>query len=146
MGISSRLFKKGDKAQSKEEVKLSEKTTPENGSAIQTSADSGVTTPQTSHHSFIYPDGDFRKSAINQVLDIKCDVMVNWLHQQQLENMWTGSGPSEGVVLKKSRDNFTCCPPELEDTRTDFFDAVRALNVKVRFSGGAKRKKKTNVR
>lgn len=93
---------------------------------------SAFTTPRQSRPASIYPEGDFRRSAITQVIDIKCDVMVNWLHQQQLESMWTSGGPSEGVVLKKSRDSFTCCPPELSDTRTDFYDAVRALNVKVR--------------
>ena len=75
--------------------------------------------------------GDFRNSTMDEITDIKCDVMVNWLHQQQLEAMWASDGPGEGVVLKKTRENFTCCPGDLANYRNDFFDAVRALNVRV---------------
>ena len=64
-------------------------------------------------------------------MEVKADVMINWLHQQQLEKMWANGGQSEGVVLKKSRDNYTCCPPELAHYQGDLFDAVRALNVRV---------------
>ena len=64
-------------------------------------------------------------------MEIKADVMVNWLHQQQLERMWTNGGQGEGVILKKNRDNFTSCPQELQHYRGDLFDAVQKLNVRV---------------
>ena len=64
-------------------------------------------------------------------MNIKGDVMVNFLHHQQQERMWANGGQSEGVVLKKSRDNYICCPPELSHYQGDFYDAVRALNVRV---------------
>ena len=95
---------------------------------------SGSGTPRysLSRPASLYPTGDFRNSAMDDIRDIKADVMINWLHQQQLEKMWGNGGQSEGVVLKKSRDNYTCCPPELANYQGDFFDAVRALNVRVR--------------
>ena len=64
-------------------------------------------------------------------MEIKADVMVNWLHQQQLERMWTNGAMGEGVVLKKSRDSYTSCPADLSTYQDDLFDAVCKLNVRV---------------
>lgn len=63
--------------------------------------------------------------------EIKCDVMVNWLYQQQMERLWTAGGPDEGVVLKKSRGIYTCCPPDLIEEQYGFCKSVEALNVRV---------------
>jgi hypothetical protein len=78
-----------------------------------------------------YPQGDFRNSAYDEILDIKSDVMVNYLHQQQLEKLWTIGNPTEGVVLKKSRANYTCSPEILHKEVGGFFDMVAAMNVRV---------------
>ena len=78
-----------------------------------------------------YPQGDFRNSAYEDILDIKSDVMVNYLYQQQLERMWTIGNPTEGVVLKKSRANYTCSPEILHREVGGFFDVVAAMNVRV---------------
>ena len=56
--------------------------------------------------------------------------MVNYLHQQQLEKMWSNGGIEEGVMLKKARDEFACSPKDLRQQREGFFDAVKQLNVK----------------
>ena len=85
----------------------------------------------TSFHSSIFPVGDFRNNGVLELRDIKCDVMVNWLYQQQMEMLWTAGDADEGVVLKKGRGAYTCCPPELMDEPYGFFRAVEALNVKV---------------
>jgi hypothetical protein len=79
----------------------------------------------------MYPQGDFRNSALEEVLDIKSDVMVNWLHQQQMEKLWTSDMPSEGVVLKKTRGNYTCSPGILHREVGGLFDQVVAMNVRV---------------
>jgi hypothetical protein len=94
---------------------------------------SGIATPRSyvSRAPSTYPEGDFRNGGMDDIIEIKCDVMVNWLHQQQLELMWTTGAPGEGVVLKKTRDAFTSCPYELSSERGDLFDAVRRLNVRV---------------
>lgn len=67
----------------------------------------------------------------NDMNDVKCDVMVNYLHQQQEERFWTSRSVEEGVVLKKSRGVYTCCPAELADRRNGFLEAVEQLNVRV---------------
>jgi hypothetical protein len=84
-----------------------------------------------SRRSSQYPQGDFRNSAIEEVLDIKSDIMVNFLHQQQMERLWTSHMPSEGVVLKKSRGNYTCSPYILRREIGGLFDQVVTMNVKV---------------
>jgi hypothetical protein len=89
-------------------------------------------TPLSSRPSSLYPAGDFRNSPRESVLDIKADVMLSWLYKQQLERLWTEGAPNEGVVLKKSRGNFTCCPDTLKNERDGFFDQVIGMNVKVR--------------
>lgn len=63
--------------------------------------------------------------------DLKCDVMVNYLHQQQQERLWTMHGEDEGVVLKKSRGEYTCCPADLNDVQDGLARAVETLNVRV---------------
>jgi hypothetical protein len=78
-----------------------------------------------------YPEGDFRNTPKENILDIKCDVMVSWLHQQQLERLWGNGCHGEGVVLKKSRERYTAHPDFLKTERGGFFDQVVALNVKV---------------
>ncbi|KAK8210886.1 glycosyl transferase family group 2-domain-containing protein [Phyllosticta capitalensis] len=62
--------------------------------------------------------------------DIKCDVMVNWLHSQQEEKLWCTGEPEEGVVLKKSRGEYACCPSDLADEENGFLSAVQELNVR----------------
>lgn len=68
---------------------------------------------------------------MEEINEIKCDVMVNWLHSQQEEKLWTTGEPEEGVVLKMSRGKYTCSPPDLADEPVGFFKAVETLNVRV---------------
>lgn len=78
-----------------------------------------------------YPTGDFRNSSVQQVADLKADVMSNWLYHQQQERMWTHGGWDEGVILKRSKDDYVCYPPILQQQRNGFFDSVKKLSVKV---------------
>ncbi|KAE8454018.1 hypothetical protein EG329_007794 [Mollisiaceae sp. DMI_Dod_QoI] len=82
----------------------------------------------SSRPSSIYPAGDFRNATRQSILDIKSDVMVNWLHQQQLERLWGMENGREGIVLKKSKGDFTCSPPALRSNL--FFNQVVAMNVR----------------
>ena len=79
----------------------------------------------------LYPVGDFRNATVEEINDIKCEVMVNWLYSQQEEKLWTTGEEDEGVVLKKSRGMYTCSPADLADEQSGFFQAVQELNVKV---------------
>jgi hypothetical protein len=45
--------------------------------------------------------------------------------------MWTRGDPTEGVVLKKGRANYTCSPDILHREVGGFFDMVAAMNVRV---------------
>ena len=66
--------------------------------------------------------------------DIKHEVMVNYLYQQQCSHLWVsdGSGEIEGVLLRKSRGQYMACPPQLGNS--PFAIACAALNVQVRFA------------
>ncbi|KAI9841998.1 MAG: hypothetical protein M1838_003325 [Thelocarpon superellum] len=63
--------------------------------------------------------------------DIKHEVMVNYLYQQQCSQMWVSdqSGHLEGVLLRKSRGNYMACPPDLASS--EFLRACSVLNVHV---------------
>ena len=63
--------------------------------------------------------------------EIKHEVMVNYLYQQQCANLWLsdGSGEIEGVLLRKTRGQYMACPPEL--CTSPFATACAALNVQV---------------
>lgn len=63
--------------------------------------------------------------------DIKHEVMVNYLYQQQCANLWVsdGSGEIEGVLLRKSKNHYMACPPQLGGSQ--FALACAALNVQV---------------
>ena len=63
--------------------------------------------------------------------DIKHEVMVNYLYQQQCANLWVsdGSGEVEGVLLRKSWGQYMACPPQLGTTSLAV--ACAALNLQV---------------
>lgn len=63
--------------------------------------------------------------------DIKHEVMVNYLYQQQCSQLWVsdGSGEIEGVLLRKSKNTYMACPPQLGNS--PFAAACAALNVQV---------------
>lgn len=59
------------------------------------------------------------------------EIMVSYLYQQQCANLWImdSSGTREGVMLRKSRDNYLACPPALADS--PFARACAQFNVLV---------------
>jgi hypothetical protein len=61
--------------------------------------------------------------------DIKHEVMVNYLYQQQCSHLWVsdGSGEIEGVLLRKARGQYMACPPQL--VNSPFAMACTTLNV-----------------
>ncbi|KAL2150159.1 hypothetical protein VTH82DRAFT_7835 [Thermothelomyces myriococcoides] len=70
------------------------------------------------------------RSTGSSVLDeIKHEVMVNYLYQQQCSHLWIsdGSGEIEGVLLRKTRGQYLACPPQL--VNSPFAMACTALNV-----------------
>jgi hypothetical protein len=64
--------------------------------------------------------------------DIRHEVMVNHLFQQQCANLWLdleNPSDSEGVVLRKSKGTYLTCPPNLIDSF--LANACRELNLQV---------------
>jgi hypothetical protein len=63
--------------------------------------------------------------------DIRHEVMVNYLYQQQCSHMWVSDGSSEmeGVLLRKSRNTYMACPQELGNSQ--FAAACASMNVQV---------------
>lgn len=59
--------------------------------------------------------------------------MCSWLYQRQMEKQYvTGLLPGEGVVIKKGKNNYACCPPQLRDAPGNLHDMAMELNVRVR--------------
>lgn len=87
--------------------------------------------PWGSRPASIAPNGEYRMSQHEELNEIKCDVMVNWLYQQQMEKLWTAGGHDEGVVLKKGKGAYTCCPADIIEEPYGFFKAIETLNVRV---------------
>ncbi|PSN72380.1 hypothetical protein BS50DRAFT_597684 [Corynespora cassiicola Philippines] len=56
--------------------------------------------------------------------------MVNWLHTKQEERLWTSGEPGEGVVLKRGKGQYVCCPGDLMEDNSLFFEMVAELNVR----------------
>lgn len=58
-------------------------------------------------------------------------MMVNHLYEQMLRKQYTtGMDPCEGIVLKKERGSFTCCPPQMAAIPGSLFDMVSQMNVR----------------
>lgn len=130
MGLLSYMkpAKKGEKEEPKHgQPEMSEKEAPSG----TTTTTPGTATPGWSRPASLYPVGDFRNSQADDINEIKCDVMVNWLYQQQMERLWTAGGIDEGVVLKKSRGQYTCCPSDIIEEPYGFYRAIETLNVRV---------------
>ncbi|CAJ2503294.1 Uu.00g106880.m01.CDS01 [Anthostomella pinea] len=104
-------------------------STPDSGAATPLSFSAG-SRPSSLYPNSLYPSGDFR-NARQSLLDVKADVMANWLYQQQLERQYaTGILPGEGVVVKKGKNSYTCCPPQLRDVPYSLYEMAMELNVR----------------
>ena len=79
----------------------------------------------------LYPAGDFRNDA-ESASDVRAEVVCNYMYQRQLERGYaTGLSPAEGVVLKKGKNDYTCCPPDLRQFQYGLYDMTMELNVRV---------------
>lgn len=61
--------------------------------------------------------------------DVRHEVMVTYLYQQQCSRLWVGSTSTEGCFVRKGRGQYEAFPPALVDTPLGH--AIRALNVGV---------------
>lgn len=80
----------------------------------------------------LYPPGDYRNGTPESQRDIVAEIMVSHLANIQEEKIWViGDDDDEGVVLKKTKGNYTCAPPQISKRPGGFFDAILAMNVRV---------------
>ncbi|CAI6342568.1 unnamed protein product [Periconia digitata] len=79
---------------------------------------------------FVVDDNEHRKDP-EYKKDLKSEVLVNWLHLQQEERLWTTGGPNEGVFLKKSKGSFVCCPAQLQPESSALYQALGQLGARV---------------
>ncbi|ROV91339.1 hypothetical protein VMCG_09687 [Cytospora schulzeri] len=74
--------------------------------------------------------GKTGQDSIESLRSIRSDVMVNYLYQQALSKSYlTPLDLWQGIVLKKGRGEYACCPPQLEEFENGLLDNVRAMNV-----------------
>lgn len=60
--------------------------------------------------------------------EIRHEVMVNYLFQQQCSKMWIGDGTGqmEGIMVRKAKGSYLACPPQL--TQSVFAQGILAIN------------------
>jgi hypothetical protein len=68
----------------------------------------------------------------SDLINMKSDVMTEYLYKQQCLKLWASSNGEEGVILKRARGDYTSCPDDLRSVRGGLFDQVVAMNVRVR--------------
>lgn len=99
---------------------------------------SGNATPNYLHSGHSTPRLGSRRNSFGSIHsqasfmdDIKHEVMVNYLFQQQCSALWVGdgSGQVEGVLLRKAKGFYMSCPPQLVES--PFGQACATLNVQV---------------
>jgi hypothetical protein len=64
-------------------------------------------------------------------LDVKCEVMAEWLHSKQEEKIWTSGEPGEGVLVKKEKGSYAYSPSHLIEDGSGLYQAVTQLNARV---------------
>lgn len=117
-------------------------TKPEPAAPVMEEKPTSTPSPHHSYNMELQPPqsrfGSSRNSISNRSTqsstfldDIKHEVMVNYLYQQQCSHLWVsdGSGEIEGVLLRKARNTYMACPPQLGSS--PFAAACAALNVQV---------------
>ncbi|KAK3392052.1 glycosyl transferase family group 2-domain-containing protein [Sordaria brevicollis] len=79
----------------------------------------------------IFPAGDARNSDSDALTEIRTNMMVNSLFEQMCRKQYsTGVDPYEGVVLKKARGSFTCCPRQMAAIPNSLYAMVTQMNVR----------------
>ncbi|EXJ80994.1 hypothetical protein A1O3_07282 [Capronia epimyces CBS 606.96] len=102
---------------------------------VETSSqETGSDTPSISHvgNAVAVPRSSPREERKpHHSINVKFEVMLLYLRQQQLEKRWAEGNSTEGVILKKSKDDFICQPADLSKHVNGFYNEIKKLNVKV---------------
>ncbi|KAG9518666.1 hypothetical protein KCU99_g8724, partial [Aureobasidium melanogenum] len=118
---------KKPQAPANEMSEISEKPLAPPTPAFASTTPSGLSTPR---NGLLSSGASIAPSSRSGFMDdIKHEVMVNYLFQQQCARLWVGdgSGEVEGVLLRKFKGSYLACPPSL--STSTFAMACAALNV-----------------
>jgi hypothetical protein len=118
---------KRNNARHQQQPSVSENPTP----SLRPDSELQPPTPRYSSRPQSISGRSVRSTGSSVLDDIKHEVMVNYLYQQQCSHLWVsdGSGEIEGVLLRKTRGQYMACPPQLGNS--PFALACAALNVQV---------------
>jgi hypothetical protein len=75
--------------------------------------------------------GSFRTQ--DEIQELSSEMMAEFLYKQQRLKQWATSMPEEGIMLKRSKGEYACCPESLGYVRGGFYDQVMEMNVRVGF-------------
>jgi cellulose synthase/poly-beta-1,6-N-acetylglucosamine synthase-like glycosyltransferase len=116
---------KRNNARHQQQPSVSENPTP----SLRPDSELQPPTPRYSSRPQSISGRSVRSTGSSVLDDIKHEVMVNYLYQQQCSHLWVsdGSGEIEGVLLRKTRGQYMACPPQLGNS--PFALACAALNV-----------------
>ncbi|KAI1389537.1 glycosyl transferase family group 2-domain-containing protein [Hypoxylon trugodes] len=146
MGVFKSYFTPARAKENKE--KSHEVPTPESSNPIAplsftpTLLAPGIAAPKTPYESYTpQPRSTSPASSLDPIeqirnarknfINVRSDVMCSWLYQQQLERQYTtGLEFDEGVVLKKGKNDYACCPPSLQEVPNGLYDMIMELNVR----------------
>jgi hypothetical protein len=112
-------------------MSLESKESPEGHSLTHASTTPSIVTsslPSSRRTSYVHP---LKSPRGDEYSDVKCEVMVNWLHMQQKTHQWVAKDSylCEGVILRQSKQLYLTAPSTLSGSELE--DAVRSLNVQV---------------
>jgi hypothetical protein len=79
----------------------------------------------------IYPEGDFRTYSEESMVELRGNMMLEQLHNEQSRRLWYTRGSGQGVVLKKGKGEHVACPPQLEKESGGLFDQIVKMNIRV---------------
>jgi hypothetical protein len=79
----------------------------------------------------IYPEGDFRTYSEQNMVELRGNMMLEQLHNEQSRKLWYTWGSGQGVVLKKGKGEYVACPPQLEKESGGLFDQIVKMNIRV---------------
>lgn len=115
---------KSSKKEDTKETPATEKTQDETGAPTPGSIPYGSYSYGTSRASL---QSSMKSS--NFMSELKQEVQVNYLFQQQCTARWIGdgAGEKEGVLVRKAREQYIACPPDLVESVFGY--AVSALNL-----------------
>lgn len=75
--------------------------------------------------------GTPKRGSMESLIGIRNDVMANYLYQQATQrSLLVAAELWQGVVLKRTRGDYACCPPQMVEIEDGLYDAVLRMNVR----------------